>query len=324
MILIFIILLCSIALIHSLRIKPRVSTRLQQPVFAGAMEEGSLVKLSTYSEDAQWLGTQITKWLNVEWIGQPVHEKIGSACSDLYKVGRESGITDLGEMLMEIGTGLERVSFDDPEGDAYVNAWDVANKCSDLLMLRMDNELCDCMGDMSMFQQKEKKEKGIDAELMDELASNLAGTFQRYKWMARFLDDEEDKNDTAIVLALVLGFRSEGKEIVFDATKSAYGWQESNVYAMLDSQDKAMGARMERDLPEDEESTDIAIEPVVGIEMYKQMRDPERGASEWDLRRVLLAKLLYVHGFMTQETFPAETTFIPTNLAEEDEEDEDN
>ena len=109
MMLIFIILLCSIALIHSLRIKPRVSTRLQQPVFAGAMEEGSLVKLSTYSEDAQWLGTQITKWLNVEWIGQPVHEKIGSACSDLYKVGRESGITDLGEINLGRTIGLQRI-----------------------------------------------------------------------------------------------------------------------------------------------------------------------------------------------------------------------
>ena len=35
--------------------------------------------------------------------------------------------------------------------EAFVGAWDVANKVSDLLMVRLDRELCDCSGDLSEF-----------------------------------------------------------------------------------------------------------------------------------------------------------------------------
>jgi hypothetical protein len=296
------------------------------PLASGNMDEGSMVGLTSFTEDAQWLGKSVTQWLDIEWIRQPVHSRIGAACSDLYMKGRQTGINDLGEMLMEIGTGLESVSFDDPEGDAYVNAWDVANKCSDLLMLRMENDLCDCMGDMSMFQVKD--ERILDADRMEELTSDLSSTFQRYKWMARFLDDEEDMVDAAIVLGLVLGYRAGGGEVDFDENKSAYGWQDEcknalPMYSMLDSQDVAMATRLQRDLPEDDEVTDVAVEPLVGIEMYKQMRCRDRGATEWDLRRVLLAKWLYVHGFMTEEAFPPLNTYLPANMAEGDGEDEE-
>ena len=53
--------------------------------------------------------------------------------------------------MINVGTGLESVKM----GDAFVNAWDVANKVSDLLMIKMDRELCDCAGDMSKFMNKE-------------------------------------------------------------------------------------------------------------------------------------------------------------------------
>ena len=48
---------------------------------------------------------------------------------------------------MNVGTGLESVNM----GDSFVNAWDVANKVSDLLMVKMDRELCDCAGDMNKY-----------------------------------------------------------------------------------------------------------------------------------------------------------------------------
>ena len=315
------LILCYIPVIISLKTGLPVHMRLVSPLiaFSSTKDEGSMVGLSAFSKDAQWLGEQVIKWLDMEWIEQPVHSRIGKACSDLYFNGRQTGIIDLGEMLIEIGTGLESVSFNDPEGDAYVNAWDVANKCSDLLMLRMNSDPCECMGDTSVF--KGNMENELNTERVDDLASDLSSTFQRYRWMARFLDDEESYDDTAIVLALVLGFRGAEGRVVFNDTIGAYGWQNEckealPVYSMLDSLDTAMEARLRRDIPEDPEVTDVAIEPVVGIEMYKKMSNPERGATKWELRRVLLAKWLYVHGFMTSESFPSLHEYVPAKFHE--------
>ena len=47
-------------------------------------------------------------------------------------------------------------------GDAFVGAWDVANIVSDLLMVRLDRELCSCAGNLDKYNEKaisEKKEK---------------------------------------------------------------------------------------------------------------------------------------------------------------------
>ena len=45
-----------------------------------------------------------------------------------------------------------------PEGDAFVGAWDVANKVSDLLMVRLDRELCSCAGDLSKYKEISTKQ----------------------------------------------------------------------------------------------------------------------------------------------------------------------
>ena len=44
------------------------------------------------------------------------------------------------------------------EGDAFVGAWDVANKVSDLLMVRLDRELCSCAGDLSKYKEISTKQ----------------------------------------------------------------------------------------------------------------------------------------------------------------------
>ena len=297
--------------------------RLIGPLYAHKNNniEVSTSLLYDVNDDARWLGEQITKWLDMEWIKQPVHQKIGDSCKELYIRLRGQRIHDLGEILMEIGTGLEVVSFDDPDGDAYVNAWDVANKCSDLLMVRMNNNICECMGDMNIFEEGDIQVANVVKEKLEEVRTELSGAFERYKWLARFLDDEEDNSTTMAVLATVLGRRIDSTgEVVFDKEACAYGWAkecngEPPVAAMLDAENVEMAKRLSQDVPEDEEVTDIAIEPVVGIEMYRQMRDPIT-ASSWDTRRILLAKWLYVHGFMTEDSFPVKTAFIPQNLVE--------
>ncbi len=57
----------------------------------------------------------------------------------------------------------------------------------------------------------------------------------------------------------------------------------------------------------------IPYNPHAGVEMYKQML---AGGQPADLRRVLLAKWLYVHGFITEDTFPSSPgrVFVPRHL----------
>ena len=294
-------------------------------------EDGvSLSVLDNVKGDGDWLASQIQLWLDTEWIKQPVHEKIGRSVSEIYVKGRMAETQDLTDMLMEIGTGLEAVSFDDPEGDAYVNAWDVANKASDLLMLRLDRKLCDCMGDMSIFDNSQSTgAAGADGNNLMEVATSLSQPFDRYKWMGDFLDGDEDDVIVKAVLALVLGFRPDRTKegaVIFDSDVGAYGWQElcegNRIPDLLDPGDEAMARRLEADLPEDAEVTDIAVEPLVGLEMYRQMTNPDIASAE-EKHRVLLAKWLYVHNFMTADCFPAVEVFVPVNLQEDEDEEEE-
>eukprot|EP01036_Dinobryon_divergens_P024218 gene24218-32648_t len=119
------------------------------------------------------------------------------------------GVVDLGEMLMDVGTALERFDME----DAFVNAWDVANKVSDLLMVRMNQEVAPCAGDMSAFikisesignvasqtpimpvtvrEKKVEKEKGISLDKKDfvKLTRTFSSKFARYCFMREFLEE---------------------------------------------------------------------------------------------------------------------------------------
>ena len=105
------------------------------------VEDGvSLRLLTDHASDGAFLHAAIRKWLDDEYIRQGVHDKIGARCEAIYLSSRDAGMVDLGDMLVAMGTQLEQLDFE----DAFVNSWDVANKVSDLLMVRMERELCAC------------------------------------------------------------------------------------------------------------------------------------------------------------------------------------
>jgi hypothetical protein len=70
----------------------------------------------------------------VEYLPQEIHLKLGRKVQVEYKKLRETGVSDLGEVLIGLGTSLE--SFD--MENAFVNGWDIANKASELLIGRLD------------------------------------------------------------------------------------------------------------------------------------------------------------------------------------------
>ena len=66
-----------------------------------------LDSLKNTAEDGFYLRQSIQRWLDIEYIPQIVHLKIGIEVEKLYLQRRLVGVTDLGEMLMDIGTALE-------------------------------------------------------------------------------------------------------------------------------------------------------------------------------------------------------------------------
>ncbi len=170
---------------------PRISTRSLHSLFnrkygwhsslqnsqfgvdsTNAVQNGvNLAGLTNYLSDGKHLRTSITEWLDREYIEQIVHNKIGCEVETLYLHNRQKDINDLGDILIAIGSGLERFDLE----DAFVNAWDVANKAAELLMLRL--------------QEVEFREtKEVDTELFAQVAGRLSPEFNRYKLLRDFIE----------------------------------------------------------------------------------------------------------------------------------------
>ncbi len=133
--------------IHSWSILSRRKRNL--PIFS--VEDGiPLIDLKAPELESQFLRKSITRWLNEEYIPLEIHSTIGKEVGESYLRSREGGVQDLGAFLMHLGNDLEqRVDFH----DAYVNAWDVANRSSDLLLLLLNRETCECAGDLESAQK---------------------------------------------------------------------------------------------------------------------------------------------------------------------------
>lgn len=266
-------------------------------------EQGvNLGQLTDYENDSEFLCSSIRKWLDDEYVKQPVHDKIGNLCGAIYKSGRKNGITDLGEMLMEVGTQLEGADFE----DAFVNCWDVANKVSDLLMVRMDRELCACMGDMSSFANA--KIPSSLKETMDSLSSE----FERYVFLQKFLDVDLPLESIQPVMAVCLGFRDhpDSSSTKQDEALAPLGWEGlAKTPNFADVDDSSVDLKLQEDLPEDPGGVDIFVETLIGLEHYKLMK---RSTQAHVQRRILIVKWLYAQSFIND--FPHQTRFVPKHL----------
>jgi hypothetical protein len=189
-----------------------------KPLSGGAVEDGvSLLNLVEVEKDAAFLRDEIRQWLDTEFIPQPVHEMLGRHVEKVYIASRQRGVNDLGEMLMDIGSSLEDVKMK----EAFVGAWDVANKASDLLMNRMNRELCSgCRGTIhcgpkaevaipvSAFDKTTRIVKGAFVTNCEvSLArKSLLTEFMRYSFLKKFLEGEIPLSDVLPPFALLFGF----------------------------------------------------------------------------------------------------------------------
>lgn len=198
------------------------STTRLRAASENTVESGvNLSSLPNFELDGRFLKEAITKYLDKEWIQLDVHRKLGLEVESIYVRARNLGTTDLGDIIMDVGTSLEMMDMK----DAFVGAWDVANKFSDLMMVRLDRELCACSGDMSDFRElsnefrdgKSVSSKSIASlsvsEMLREVREVSSSSFTRYQILRDFLDGEIPWQDMEIPFALCLGFREVPNEV---------------------------------------------------------------------------------------------------------------
>lgn len=87
-----------------------------------------------------WVAGVLRLWLDEEWTPLPCHRLIGDKCAAVYIARREAGEDDIGSIILAIGMGL----IDDAElwMESFTDSFEVANKLSELLMLRENREVC--------------------------------------------------------------------------------------------------------------------------------------------------------------------------------------
>ena len=147
--------------------------------------------------------------------------------------------------------------------------------------------------------------------------------FKRYKTLKDFVDGDEPWSTMHPILALSMGFRveegdAEGGEsdalIRQNTDLSPVGWEGlSRIpdFSVTTMENAFFEQKLQNDLPEEEESTGLIIEMMVGVEMYKQSKkskDPDVH------RRQLIGKWLYAQGFLANQ-YPPRIRFIPSHLA---------
>lgn len=294
----------------------------------------SMNGLVNTEEDGVFLEQMITRFLDEEWIEQDVHKAIGAKVRAEYVRARERGVSDVGELLLIIGAELENFDM----ADAYVNGWDVANKVSDLLMLRMERELCSCAGDFGRPEEGMTQTMQTMQECMLDVQDTLKSEFKRYKWLQEFLDKEQGWLGAEVAFLLTVGYRfvqtetaetdtdhdgggrgasSQGLVIRRQPELTPLGWETLPMELEVEGGASFDGARvrsmmdlMKQDLPENGDATNIIIDSIAGVEMHKIMR--ERGTQD-DLDRITLCKWLYVYNFLG-ETFPGTERFTPGHV----------
>ena len=85
-----------------------------------------------------WLAGMLKLWLDDEWSIQEPHRDLGMRAAEKCTEMRLEGCEEMGSLVMGIAQDL--LSFD--FSDTFVNSFEVANKTSEILMMREGYEVC--------------------------------------------------------------------------------------------------------------------------------------------------------------------------------------
>ena len=100
-----------------------------------------------HDAEGQLMANSVIAWLDSEWIPQEVHVKMAESAKTSYVRCRESDTNDVMDIMMQISTDLD-ANWAKYNDDAFVNAWDIGNYCSDYLIKRSGAESCECSSEI--------------------------------------------------------------------------------------------------------------------------------------------------------------------------------
>ena len=173
-----------------------------------------------FIERAIWEG------LDAEWMPLEDHKRLGKAAADAFAAcvaSDEPGSDEVAGVLMRVGADMMVVDF----GESFVDAWTIANKVSDLLLLLLGGEMASCCGVTDAQRQllQEMRDEAAaaaapeaseaaptvcSAETKALLEGKLRSSFERMQWMRRFLqldgDEAQIMEEANAVVALLWGY----------------------------------------------------------------------------------------------------------------------
>mmetsp|Transcript_25478 Transcript_25478/g.28574 ORF Transcript_25478/g.28574 Transcript_25478/m.28574 type:complete len:205 (+) Transcript_25478:116-730(+) len=117
-------------------------------VEGGAGEGVQTIDLTTIDDDhekeGQLMADSIIAWLDAEWVPQQVHIEMAECAKQSYIDCRQHKQQhDVMDVMMQISNDLQE-NWSLYNEDAFINAWDIGNYCSDYLVARSGNEGCAC------------------------------------------------------------------------------------------------------------------------------------------------------------------------------------
>ncbi|CAK9087066.1 Hypothetical protein SCF082_LOCUS41186 [Durusdinium trenchii] len=90
------------------------------------------VQLPVMDEDEPaWLSFVIARYLDEEWLEQPVHQEIGQAVAKLYRESRDEGDDDLIAVLAKLSFGLKEMWKSAGFAEAFEGPVEVANRVAE-------------------------------------------------------------------------------------------------------------------------------------------------------------------------------------------------
>ena len=137
--------------------QPGTSSSSSSSSFLGAVTEGSnniqTVDLTSMDDDheqeGQLMAESIIAWLDDEWIPQQVHIDMAARAKASYIECRQNQQQhDVMDVMMQISQDLQD-HWSQYNDDAFINAWDIGNYCSDYLIQRSGHEGCACSTELS-------------------------------------------------------------------------------------------------------------------------------------------------------------------------------
>lgn len=89
------------------------------------------------------MAKSVAAWLDIEWMPQEVHVRMGESVKATYIQCRNDDKDDVGEIMMQVSDDLF-ARWDEYNADAFVNAWDIGNYVADYLTSKSGSETCAC------------------------------------------------------------------------------------------------------------------------------------------------------------------------------------